>query len=175
MHVHVQAEIAAKKARKYTGQRIVFLVADNPASQLALQVWDSHLIASSQFLWMLKHLHKHTHAHACRRTSTHVKQKQAHTHIRVTHVRAHLHTCVLLKSTHARAPRAPAAALQLAQSLFKPGKDFVMFMTVVPNSMAVPAGKALMAKYMEAARTTCVEAVAEVKVSQGGGYLRARA
>eukprot|EP00983_Pelagomonas_calceolata_P101788 1158740-Pelagomonas_calceolata.AAC.4 len=33
----LQAEIDAKKARKYTGQRIVFLVSDNPASQLALQ------------------------------------------------------------------------------------------------------------------------------------------
>jgi len=84
-----QAEIDAKKARKYTGQRIVFLVSDNPASQLALQ---------------------------------------------------------------------------LAQSIFKPGKDLVMFMTIVPNSLAIPTGKMLMSKFMDAARATCVEAVAEVKV-----------
>ncbi|KAF5832988.1 hypothetical protein DUNSADRAFT_10944 [Dunaliella salina] len=84
-----QADIDAQKARRYTGQRIVFLVSDNPASQLALQ---------------------------------------------------------------------------FAQSIFKPGKDLVMFMTIVPNSLAIPAGNVLMRKYVDAARATCVEAVAEVKV-----------
>jgi hypothetical protein len=67
----------------------------------------------------------------------------------------HTHTLTLtLTLTHT----------QLAQSIFKPGKDLVMFMTVVSSSLAVPSGKELLAKYMDATRATCVEAVAEVKV-----------
>ena len=56
---------------------------------------------------------------------------------------------------------------QLALSIFKPGKDLVMFMTIVPNSLAVAAGKALLAKFLDAAKAACVEAVAEVRVSAG--------
>ena len=40
-----------------------------------------------------------------------------------------------------------------------------MFMTIVPNSLAVAAGKALLAKFLDAAKAACVEAVAEVRVS----------
>jgi len=95
----------------------------------------------------------HTHTHTHTQLAQSIFKPGKDLVMFMTHT--HTHTLTLtLTLTHT----------QLAQSIFKPGKDLVMFMTVVSSSLAVPSGKELLAKYMDATRATCVEAVAEVKV-----------
>jgi len=101
-----------------------------------------------------------------------LKSSNSHAHVPVDPQLTLLYrSCVAThapRHTHTRTLPSTLAHPQLAQAIFKPGKDLVMFMMIVPNSLAVPAGRALLAKYLEAARSTCVEAVMEVKVGGCG-------
>lgn len=59
-------------------------------------------------------------------------------------------------------------------SVFKGGKDLVMFVTVVASESGVEAGRKLLAKHVDAVKVTCVETVAEVLVSARRRWARAQ-